>query len=323
MSSIRKIVIILLMMVSPFSLLFGQETSIKGRIIDSETDLPVPFASIKIKAKMLGVVSNVNGDFQIPLEYRVESDSILVSCIGYVTKTIAFKDLQDSVQNLIKISPSIGSLAEVVVSSKKRRNLSASKVLNLAIKNLEFNYPQKPYSYIGYYRDYQLLDTNYINLNEAIVEVYDQGFSSYDLTETLIELYEFKPNTDFPMDSSTTKPYDNEPAKYGRGKNKYIPNAVLSPLGSSELSILRLHDAIRNYDRFSFSFVDVFINDFEKTICFKWRMRCISIRPPFIVFLLNQDLKPEGHVITQKANCLSKKTILPFIKLNIPHTIKQ
>jgi hypothetical protein len=243
-------------------LLYGQEKAFRGKIIDGQTDLPVPFASIKLKTKMLGVVSNGNGDFQIPREYSKQADSLIISCIGYTTKTVAFRDLQDAILNSIKITPSVSALNEVVVSSRKRINLSASRVLNLAIANLKINYPQEPFSYIGYYRDYQLLDTNYLNLNEAIVQVYDRGFPSNDITETLIELYEFKQNTDFPIDTTTTKPYDNELAKYGRSKNKYIPNGVLSPMGGSELSILRLHDAIRNNNRFSFSFVDVFIKDF-------------------------------------------------------------
>ena len=286
----RGNVLFFLMLLSNFGLLYGQEVAIKGKVIDNKTTLPVPFASIKIQDKMLGVVSNANGDFQIPMEYRESADSLIISCIGYTSKTIALQDLQDSTFNIIKIEPSISSLEEVVVTTKKRRNLSASRVLNLAIDNLDANYPQEPYSYLGYYRDYQLLDTNYINLNEAIVEVYDRGFSSNDLTETLIELFEFKQNTDFPIDSATTKPYDNEPAKYGRGKNKYIPNAVLSPLGGSELSILRLHDAIRNYDRFSFSFVDVFVKDFEnnhflqmeeEVYLDKIPLYCISFRTRF------------------------------------------
>ena len=255
--------ILLLLFLGQIGLLYGQDKTIKGKIIDSQTASPVSFASIKIKSKMLGVVSNADGDFQIPSEYDGGADSIVISCIGYTTKTVAFRDLQDAHLNLITIAPSITSLDEVVIVPKRKKSLSASKVLNLAIANLEVNYPQEPFSYIGYYRDYQLLDTNYLNLNEAIVEVYDRGFPSNDLMDTSIELYEFKLNDDFSRDSSTSKPYDNQPAKYGRGENKYIPNAILSPLGGSELSILRLHDAIRNHDRFSYSFVDVFVDDFE------------------------------------------------------------
>ncbi len=268
----------------------GQDAALQGKIIDSQTNQPVPFASIKIKNKMMGVVSNANGDFQIPRRFKDIADSVVVSCIGYTTTSVSFRDLQELSLNFIRLVPSIHSLNEVVVSSGKRKKLSASKVLNMAIANLDVNYPQEPFSYIGYYRDYQLLDTNYFNLNEAIVEVYDKGFSTDDFLQTTIGLYEYKINTDFPQDSSTARPYDNEPGRYGRGKNKYIPNAVLSPLGGNELGILRLHDAIRNNKRFSYSFVDVFINDFEKNHFLKMEesvnldtisLYCISFRSKY------------------------------------------
>jgi hypothetical protein len=101
---------------------FGQDAVIKGKIIDGQTELPVAFASIKIKSKMLGVVTNGNGDFQIPMEYSLQSDSLIISCIGYATKTLSFDELKDSIQNLVRIFPSISSLDEVVVTPKGRGN---------------------------------------------------------------------------------------------------------------------------------------------------------------------------------------------------------
>lgn len=287
---LQKSSVLILLFFGQFYLLYGQDLVIKGKIVDSQTDLPIPFATIKLKAKMLGVVSNSNGDFQIPIKYSDTADSIIISCIGYTNKTVAFEDLHHAVFNFIKIAPSISSLDEIVVTPKNKGILTASRILRFAIANLEVNYPQEPFSYIGYYRDYQLLDTNYLNLNEAIIEVYDRGFSSNDFAETAIELYEFKQNSDFMIDTTTTRPYDNKPADYGRGKNKYIPNATLSPLGGSELSILRLHDAIRNHNRFSFSFVNVFIKDFENNHLLKLEeevyldtipLYCISFRSRF------------------------------------------
>lgn len=235
---------------------------IRGKIIDSQSALPLPFASIKIKSKMMGVVSNSDGDFQIPLKYKTLDDSIVISCIGYTTTTLSFNDLNENSINNIKVNPSVRSLDEVIITTKKR--MSPAKVLSMAIENIKNNYPHVPFSYIAYYRDYQLLDTSYINLNEAIVEVFDEGFQTNDLITTKILLYEYKINTDFPRDTSTSIPYDNKPGKFGHGKNKYIPNAVLSPLGGNELSILRVHDAIRNNNQFSYSFINVFIQDFEK-----------------------------------------------------------
>jgi hypothetical protein len=273
-----------------FHLLFGQNSPFIGRVVDSQSDLSIPFATIRIKSKMLGVFSNANGYFQIPEKYSNVADSLVISCIGYSTKTVAFEDLHQSAFNLIKLAPSITDLQEVVIKPKRSGGLSASRIVRQAIKNIAVNYPQEPFSYIGYYRDYQMIDTNYLNLNEAIIEVYDRGFGSYDFVETSIELYQFLQNTDFPIDTTTTKPYDNKPAKYGRGENKYIPNGLLSPVGGSELSILRLHDAIRNHDRFSFSYIEVFQKDFENNHFLKLEedvnldkvpLYCISFRSKF------------------------------------------
>ena len=120
-------------------LLFSQNENefIRGKIIDGQSAQPLPFASIKIKTKMLGVVSNVNGDFQIPLKLKDLSDSIVISCIGYSTTTLSFRDLNETVLNIIKIKQSVQSLNEVIVSVKKK--FSASKVLNMAIENIKTN----------------------------------------------------------------------------------------------------------------------------------------------------------------------------------------
>lgn len=92
------------------STLRGQDTAIEGKIVDSQTTLPVPFASIKIKTRMMGVVSNGNGDFQIPGKYKDLADSLVISCIGYTTTTVSFRDLHESAFNHIKIAPSVNSL---------------------------------------------------------------------------------------------------------------------------------------------------------------------------------------------------------------------
>ena len=66
---------------------------IRGKIIDSQSGLALPFVSIKIKTKMTGVVSNSNGDFQIPLKFKTLDDSIVISCIGYTTTTLSFNEM--------------------------------------------------------------------------------------------------------------------------------------------------------------------------------------------------------------------------------------
>lgn len=239
-----------------------------GRVVDKKTGDAVPFASIRLKNKSIGVVANASGEFSIPMRIKSQGDTIVVSSIGYNTSNFSFSVFDPSTITLLRISQAVLQLDEAVVTAGKRRRFngktepSATGIVQRAIKNIPDNYPQTPFSYVGYYRDYQVRTDKYVNLNEAIVQVFDKGFSSNDQKQTEIELYEYKVNSDFPRDSSMDVPYDNKPNSYDKAKNKYIPNAFLFSYGGNELSILRLHDAIRNYDQPSYSFVNVLSKDF-------------------------------------------------------------
>ncbi|MEI9919067.1 MAG: carboxypeptidase-like regulatory domain-containing protein [Bacteroidota bacterium] len=263
----ERTVACLLTMLIMCGVCFAQKTSVfSGRIIDTRTKDAVPFATVRVKNKSLGVVANADGDFSIPTWVETSGDTIVVSSIGYTTAFFPTNIFSHETVTVLPLKPAVTELDEIVVRSKdhkvrSRGEPSTSGIITSAIKNIPNNYPQQPYSYLGYYRDYQVRDSTYINLNEAIVEVFDKGFATNDQLQTEIELFEYKRNEDFKRDSSTEVPYDNKPNAYDKMKNKYIPNAVLFSYGGNELSILRLHDAIRNFDKPSYSFVNVLNKD--------------------------------------------------------------
>jgi hypothetical protein len=261
----RTLHVIVLVLICSWS--YAQDPQVfTGRVIDSRTSGPVPFATIRVKNKSIGVVANADGDFAIPQRLISGSDTIIVSSIGYTTASFPVKTFVSGMVTELRLKPAVTELDEVVVKLKDHKIRSkgeptTSGIIRRAIKNIPNNYPQLPFSYLGYYRDYQVRDSTYINLNEAIVEVFDKGFASDDQRQTEIELLEYKANKDFPRDSSMDVPYDNKPNTYDKMRNKYIPNAFLFSYGGNELSILRLHDAIRNFDKPSYSFVDVLAKD--------------------------------------------------------------
>ena len=109
---------------------------------------------------------------------------------------------------------------------------------------------------ISYYRDYHTIGEEYYNVNEAILESFDAGFSTDVIMDSYNQaaLFRYNENKDFKIDSSLIKPYD--------GKSKYIDNVLLSGQGGNELGILKIHDPIRNYAELGFSFVNVFKDNF-------------------------------------------------------------
>ncbi|CAN0559540.1 unnamed protein product, partial [Ectocarpus sp. 12 AP-2014] len=235
------------------SVLSQEVEYIIGKLIDAKTQEPIAFASIRIKDRALGIISNTDGSFKIPIKYKEYGDIIEISSMGYQTKEILIQDFLVNELNDVELQPALLKLEEAIVTAKSKRakRLTARQIVRRAIKSIPENYPVEPFSTVGYYRDYQLDSLQYVNLNEAILAVFDEGFDTTDSVSTKVKLFEYRENNDFKRDTLALGAYDYK-SKEGR---KVIDKAFLAPYGGNEFTILRIHDAIRNYDIDSYSFV--------------------------------------------------------------------
>lgn len=233
------------------------------KIIDIKTGEPVVFASVAVKNQNVGVISDDTGSFRLPITYRSDKIIIIISCIGYKTVEIDVNSLSSSNLNILKINPQVESLETITIIAKKDLNrvkadyIPVREIVKNAIAKIPLNYPRDPHSYIGYYREYQLLNKRYFNLNEGIMEDFDAGFQTNKIfdKDNQAALYSFKQNKAFPQDSALAVSYDN--------KNlKFIKQATITGFGGNELSVLNMHNVIRYNDKKSFSFIDVFKKDF-------------------------------------------------------------
>ncbi|TJZ63010.1 SusC/RagA family TonB-linked outer membrane protein [Sphingobacterium olei] len=67
------------------SLSYASGQSISGTVISDKTDLPIEYASLRWQASGTESSSDADGDFQVPF---FNADSLIISAIGYLTKTI-------------------------------------------------------------------------------------------------------------------------------------------------------------------------------------------------------------------------------------------
>ncbi|WP_204345610.1 carboxypeptidase-like regulatory domain-containing protein [Psychroserpens algicola] len=238
-----------------------EDREIFCQVLDQSDKLPIVFATVSIKNKNNGVIADEDGYFRLPYKYKIQDDVLIISSIGYESKTIDAKSLKDGIQNTIYLKPKIEALNAVTITTTKgttkKEYENVREIVGKAISKMRVNFPTRPHSYIGYYRDYQLLQNKYFNLNEGIIEVFDEGFQTNKLLykNNQAAFYQFKQNSKFPKDTLLTQEYDNQ-------KYKYIKDATISSIGGNELSILNVHNAIRNYEYHSFSFVHTFKEDF-------------------------------------------------------------
>nr|WP_321223240.1 carboxypeptidase-like regulatory domain-containing protein [uncultured Psychroserpens sp.] len=227
------------------------------KIIDAKTSEPVVFASIAVKNRNVGVISDDDGSFRLPVSYTTNNAVIIISCIGFETIEIEVNTLKNNQLNVIKLKPKIESLEAITITAIKNNYIPARDIVQKALVNIPLNYPNNPHSYIGYYREYQVLNKRYFNLNEGIMEQFDAGFNTNKIfyKDNQAALYSFKENKEFPQDPALAQAYDNK-------NQKFIEQATISGFGGNELCVLNLHNVIRNNDKKSFSFIDVFKEDF-------------------------------------------------------------
>jgi hypothetical protein len=243
------------------------------QLVDGSDKRPIVFATVILLNSRVGVISDENGNFRIPVKYLTQDESLRISCIGYETQIFEVGELQHRKSNVLTLIQKLESLDEIVLKiDKKEKQYGARKIVRFAIKNIPNNYPVAPFGHIAYYRDYQkivdvrqledkhpLKTASYVNLNEGIVKVFDAGFGTNKFFDSRNQaaLIQYGLNRNFATDSLLAVPYDNFNVKYLKG-------VTLSPLGGNELYLLSIGNCIRNYDQNSFSFVGVMNKDFVK-----------------------------------------------------------
>ncbi|WP_178983856.1 carboxypeptidase-like regulatory domain-containing protein [Winogradskyella helgolandensis] len=232
------------------------------RVLDNNEKFPVSYATVQFEGESTGLVANDEGSFRLPGHYVKTEKRIIISSIGYETLVLSINTLDSKRINIINLKPKIESLDAVIVTSKKsNRNTTESSldIIRKAISSIPSNYPNQPHSYIGYYRDYQVVNDNYYNLNEGIIENFDAGFNTnkFMYKDNQTAIYSYKLNTDFYQDTLLLN------SIYGESKILDSDNnARLGVKSRNELEILNIHNPIRNYDRSSFSFVYVLKDNF-------------------------------------------------------------
>ncbi|TVZ17119.1 carboxypeptidase-like regulatory domain-containing protein [Maribacter sp. MAR_2009_72] len=267
---------------------------LRAKVLDQETGDPVVFATVSIKGKANGVITNMDGSFRLPIALREAGESIIISFMGYEKKEFALQKLSPNDINIIRLSPATISLSEAVVSAKRKRSgLSARTIVRKAISGIPNNYPANEFAAIGYYRDYQIKDDNYVNLNEAILEVVDKGFHTNDYADSKFRIYDYINNINFMRDAEGERKYDYKKFK------KFIDKAYLDSYGGNEFTILRVHDAIRNYNVNSYDFVNILENDLLNNHYFKKEndiqndnevLYVISFKQSFLKYLVHGKL---------------------------------
>lgn len=182
----NKIVLVFIILFTLYCDLYSQKHfSLVGTITCKQTNKPIPYASICIKNKTIGTVSNSEGQFVLHVPQTYKNDSIIISSIGY--KMFKSKVVDCIGKDLdIELSLKVYDLSEIEVKPK-----DALEIVKQAVSKIPENYPTQPINMEGFYRELTFENDMCVELAEAACEFYYRPYNeqySKTLNEVAINL---------------------------------------------------------------------------------------------------------------------------------------
>ncbi|MFD1063429.1 carboxypeptidase-like regulatory domain-containing protein [Winogradskyella litorisediminis] len=253
------------------------QNELKIELLDADTKEPISFATAIFKGTSRGIVADYDGRFRIPYIDINNIPDLTITALGYNDLEISPKILSVTEVNILEMSPQTEALDLVILNVtknnrqkainvgsliKKNKRILGNEIVQIAIDKIPENLDNNPHSIIGYYRDYQLVNDEYYNLNEGILEQFDAGIGTEKISDVNNRnvFYSFERNPDFKSSTQYSQEYN--------GESKYVQNADLLAFGGNELSILNVHNPIRNYNLNSFSYVYKLAENFVRNHIF-------------------------------------------------------
>lgn len=113
---------------------YSQDKTITAKILDQSSNKPIPYVNVGIAQKQTGTVSNSLGIFSLVIPDSLTYESLIVSAIGYETKSISVQELVREKEVNIFLTPKIYNLDRVTVSASKLKNQTVGIRWNGLIK---------------------------------------------------------------------------------------------------------------------------------------------------------------------------------------------
>ncbi len=145
---------------------------LSGKLLNSQNHEKVPYASISVLGHPFGTISNIDGEFRIKIPSEYESDTLVISSMGYDRLYILPDTLQHNELD-IYLDPVEIQLREVLITAT-----DPMQVLDNMIENISQNYPINTQLMTSFYREVLKQDEEYINVSEAVMDILKASYSN-------------------------------------------------------------------------------------------------------------------------------------------------
>ncbi len=152
---------------------------ITGTILDEVTLEPLPYATIALKNKGLGTVSNNNGNFGLKITSDQLSDTLSVSYLGYFRREIAVNQSLGNDLSIVMKREFI-SIPEIII-----RTQIPQEVITRARMSIPDNFGNTPALLTGFYREGVIKKRELQSYSEAILQIFKSAYSGSFLNDQI------------------------------------------------------------------------------------------------------------------------------------------
>ncbi len=139
--------------------------SLTGRVLNGRTEVPIPYASVSVLHRGLGVITNKEGYFVLKIPKSFLQDTLSVGFLGYHRQKVPVEKLRGF--QVFRLYPKIISLPEILI-----RSISAHDLVARAIAKIPSNDFLPSYTFRGFYREEVKKNNRYMSYTEALLDVY-------------------------------------------------------------------------------------------------------------------------------------------------------
>jgi hypothetical protein len=143
---------------------------VSGYVKDIHNRNPIPFATLGITEENIGTVTNNDGFFTLKIPESLVGTSLIVSHLGYLSKSIPVQ-LLDRQQIDIYLDRRVISIPEVII-----RYIDPLVILEQAMERRKMNNALAPVYLTSFYREGVKKNNEYISYSEAVFKVFKSPF---------------------------------------------------------------------------------------------------------------------------------------------------
>jgi len=181
-----SVILLILLFISITPLSFAQDNSnyitVNGIVKDQRSKKKLQYVSISIPGTDIGTVTNADGEFSIKIKESLQAKELEVSHIGYANYKLPLNGT--SIYNTeIALSANTNLLDEVVI-----QNLDPSVLVREAIFKIDNNYTDQTNLFTGFYRETIQKRRSYINISEAIIDIYKTSYGTHDVETDRVQI---------------------------------------------------------------------------------------------------------------------------------------